>query len=182
MIKDKERTALAAHFNESNPLRVLVVTLSDRAFEGTYEDKSGPLVRRHLDAVFDGSGISVAHESLLLNDDAVALQSHLQQARSEGIHLVVTTGGTGVGPRDITTDVVLELADKTIPGIMEAIRIKYAIDKPCAQLSRTVAAIIGNMLLYAIPGSTKGVDEYMAEIVKSLPHTLCVLHELDPHG
>lgn len=182
MIKEKERAALATAFNEARPLSILVITMSDRASEGSYEDRSGPLVCEHLENLFRDSGVPIAIEPVVLSDDADVLRTRLESAVAVGTDLIVTTGGTGVGPRDITTDVVLDLADKTIPGVMEAVRMKYSLDKPCAQLSRTVAAIIGDTLLYAIPGSTKGVEEYMTEIVKSLPHTLCVMRGLDTHG
>ena len=134
-----------------------------------------------MDMFFEGSDIAVSIESRILTDDAAGLRNALEEAREGGMHAVFTTGGTGLGPRDNTTDVVLELADKVVPGIMEAIRMKYAVDKPCAQLSRTVAATIGGTMVYTVPGSTKGVDEYMTEIVKSFDHVLCVLNGLDAH-
>ena len=93
-----------------------------------------------------------------------------------------TTGGTGVGPRDVTPDVVAALADKTIPGIMDAIRIKYGAAKPNALLSRSVAAVIRSTLVYTLPGSVRAVEEYMDEILKTLEHLIFTLHGLDLHG
>lgn len=179
--KQKDIELLAAHFDEANPLRLLVVTLSDRASAGVYEDKSGPLLRSHLDKYFEGSGVGVSMESKVLTDDAAGLRDVIREACDGGTHALFTTGGTGIGPRDNTTDVVLELADKVVPGIMEGIRMKYAIDKPCALLSRTVAATIGGTMVYTLPGSSKGVEEYMTEIVRSLDHVLCVLNGLEVH-
>lgn len=180
-MKEKDRAPLAERFDDSDPLRVVLITMSDRASKGEYEDKSGRRLLHHVETLFGVSGISTVIETKLFPDDRDTLRKEMENAKNGGAHLVITTGGTGVAPRDITTDVVLELADKTIPGVMEAIRMKFAIDKPCALLSRTVAAVLGGALVYTLPGSTKGVDEYMGEIVKSMPHTLCVLHGLDVH-
>lgn len=180
-ISEKERSALATRFTDDDPLRIVLITMSDRADEGVYEDTSGKRLRYHIDQLFRVSGIGTDVQSKILPDDRKQLHDELTAAESGAAHLVITTGGTGVGPRDITTDVVLEMADKTIPGVMEAIRMKYATDKPCALLSRSVAAIIGSTLVYTLPGSSKGVDEYMTELAKSIPHTLCVLHDLQTH-
>jgi molybdenum cofactor synthesis domain-containing protein len=106
----------------------------------------------------------------------------LQAAAGGGVDVVFTTGSTGVGPRDIAPEVVLAMADKTIPGIMEHIRITYGRKHPNALLSRSVAAIAGRMLVYTLPGSVKAVQEYMSEIVTTLEHLLLTLHGVDPHG
>jgi len=179
--KKNDRDLLAEQFAAPNALRMLVVTMSDRAAAGVYEDKSGPRLRTHVEDFFSSSNIGVSIDSTILTDDAEGLRETLEQAKRDGVHVVFTTGGTGVGPRDNTPDVVLAMADKTIPGIMELIRMKYGADKPCALISRTVAATLGTMLVYTLPGSTKGVDEYMGEILKSFEHVLCVLHGLDVH-
>ncbi len=179
--KKNDRDLLAEQFAAPNALRMLVVTMSDRAAAGVYEDKSGPRLRAHVEDFFLDSKVGVSIDSTILSDDAEGLREALEQARRDGVHVVFTTGGTGVGPRDNTPDVVLAMADKTIPGIMELIRMKYGADKPCALISRTVAATIGDMLVYTLPGSTTGVDEYMGEILKSIEHVLCVMHGLDPH-
>lgn len=180
-MSEKERSALAERFTDEAPLRILLITMSDRAKEGVYEDKSGKRMRYYIDQLFRVSGIGTDIASKILPDDRKQLHDELAAAESGAAHLVITSGGTGVSPRDVTTDVVLEMADKTIPGVMEAIRMKYAADKPCALLSRSVAAIIGSTLVYTLPGSSKGVDEYMTELVHSIPHTLCVLNDLNLH-
>lgn len=179
--KRSDRELLAAHFTAASPFRVLVITLSDRASAGEYEDKSGPKLRAHVEDFLVETGIAHDVESLLLSDDATGLRERLVAARDGGVHLVFTTGGTGVGPRDITPDVVLKLADKVIPGIMDLIRLRYGADKPCALISRSVAAVMGKTVVYAIPGSSKAVDEYMVEIVKSVEHIVCTIHGLDVH-
>jgi len=179
--KRTDRDALREHFTLAAPLRIVVITLSDRACNGVYEDKSGPKLRGHVEDFFSHAGIAFKAESVLLSDDAAGLRERLVAARDGGVHVVFTTGGTGVGPRDVTPDVVLELADKVIPGIMDLIRLRYGADKPCALISRSVAAMLGKTVVYAIPGSSKAVDEYMAEILKSIEHIVCTVHGLDVH-
>ncbi len=179
--KTTDRQLLATHFTAAQPLRVLVITLSDRASAGVYEDKSGPKLRKHVEDFFSTAKISFAIESVLLSDDASSLRDRLIAARAGGAHLVFTTGGTGVGPRDNTPEVVLGLAEKVIPGIMDLVRLKYGAEKPCALISRSVAAVMGRTVVYAIPGSSKAVDEYMGEILKSIEHIVCTVHGLDVH-
>jgi molybdopterin adenylyltransferase len=94
---------------------------------------------------------------------------------------VVTTGGTGIGPRDITPDVVMALADRLVPGVMEAIRVKFGAEHPGALLSRGVVAVRGRTLIYTLPGSVRAVEEYLGEILQTLEHALCMLHGLDTH-
>lgn len=177
----KERHLLTQHFNEANPLKILVITLSDRAHSGEYEDRSGPLLKSHIDDLLEGTGIHYGIDAKVLSDDADGFAGELRRARDEGVHAIFTTGGTGVGPRDNAPDVVMDLADKTIPGIMELIRTKYGADKPNALLSRSVAAILGAAVVYVLPGSTKAVNEYMGEILKTFEHLLCMVHHLDAH-
>lgn len=179
-ISGKDRALLAGHFTAERPLRLHVITLSDRASAGEYEDRSGPLIEEHLSAFFEDTGIPTAMASKLIPDDAPALEAELRAARANA-QAIFTTGGTGVGPRDITPDVVMGMADKLIPGVMDHIRLKYGRDKPNALLSRSVAAVLGTTLVYTLPGSTKAVNEYMGEILQTLPHLLCTLHGLAVH-
>jgi len=163
------------------PLRLQVVTVSDRASQGIYEDRSGPRVQEHLAEHFAASHWRTEISTDILPDDAAQLRASLEASRDNGIDVVITTGGTGVAPRDITPDVVLGMADKTIPGIMEHIRTLYGTKKPAALLSRSVAAVAGRTLIYTLPGSRKAVDEYMAEILKTLDHLLFTLNGIDRH-
>lgn len=176
---DKER--LGQEFGTENPLHVLIITMSDRAYAGNYEDKSGPAIRDTLEAYFADSPITADLRCVILSDERAELERKLIDARDGDVNLVITTGGTGVGPRDVTPEAVLSVADKVIPGIMEAIRAKYGVEKPRATLSRTVAAVMRNTVVYALPGSPPGVSEYMTEILKTLDHVLCVVNGLDEH-
>lgn len=179
--KRKDTELLVGHFSEEEPLHIKLITLSDRAAQGVYEDKSGACLRKLVENFFATKKIPIKVHYALLTDDPKRLKDELLSSKNAGMHVVFTSGGTGVGPRDNTPEVVLELADKIIPGIMESIRMKYGADKPCALLSRTVAATMGEMVVYALPGSTRGVEEYVEEILKSIEHLVCVLHGLDAH-
>jgi molybdopterin adenylyltransferase len=161
--------------------RVMVITLSDRASSGEYEDKSGPRIKELLETHFS---LFTLHSSLftyLIPDDPRKLQELLHKAKEELVDFVFTTGGTGIGPRDFTPDVVRSLLDKEIPGIMEMIRMKYGAEKPAALVSRSVAGVMGKSLVFTLPGSVKAVNEYMAEISKSMMHLVYMLHGLDTH-
>jgi molybdenum cofactor synthesis domain-containing protein len=116
----------------------------------------------------------------LIADDAVRLEALVTEAAGN-TDIIFTTGGTGIGPRDITVETIKPLLVKEIPGIMEYIRIKYGMEKPNALLSRGVAGLIGNCLIYTLPGSLKAVNEYMAEITRTLEHTLYMLYGIDKH-
>lgn len=172
---------LVEHFSGQRPLAIRILTMSDRASAGEYEDLSGPRVVGHLEEFLGERAITFDLSRKILSDDAAGLEAELRAIMSDGVDLVFTTGGTGAGPRDNTPDVVMALADKIIPGIMEVIRVRYAADNPCALLSRTVVAILGSTIVYTLPGSRKGVDEYMGEILKSMEHLLCVIHEIEAH-
>ena len=160
--------------------RVHVITLSDRAHSGDYTDLSGPAVVKYVKYAMAAAGWQCEIRTSVLPDEAVALHAaHLAKPAAD---LIITTGGTGIGPRDITPEVVKPLLTKEIPGIMEQIRVKYGMKNPGALLSRGVAGMIGNTLIYTLPGSVKAVHEYMAEIVKTMEHTFCMLYGIDTHG
>ncbi|MBE0569770.1 MAG: MOSC domain-containing protein [Deltaproteobacteria bacterium] len=160
-------------------LRVLVVTLSDRASGGEYEDRSGPKVREILDAHFSAGNTKHEIGHALIPDDAEALRSLLMAHRTRGTDFVFTTGGTGIGDRDITVETVSGLLDKQLPGIMELIRVKYGMENPKALLSRSVAGVMGETLVYTLPGSVRAVEEYLREIAKTMEHSLFMLHGID---
>jgi len=161
---------------------VMVITLSDRASRGEYDDKSGPmiakLVRNHFEAVNRKSEIITK----LIPDSEEQLSALIELAKEQKFDLFMTTGGTGIGLRDITPDVVRHYLDKEIPGIMEHIRTKYGAEKPNALLSRGVAGVIGNkMLAFTLPGSPKAINEYCIEIFKVLDHAYLMMAGIDGH-
>ena len=163
------------------PLKMEVITMSDRASRGDYQDRSGPEVEASLRAFFEDRRWHPEITRRILPDDGGQLREALQGFERAFGDVLVITGGTGIGPRDITPEVVFAFCDKTIPGIMEAIRLKHGLDKPNALLSRSVAGVKGAMLVYAIPGSPRAAREYMAEILKTLEHAILMLHGIDAH-
>jgi molybdopterin adenylyltransferase len=165
----------------AKPFNCLVITLSDRAVSGHYEDRSGPRVKELLEEHFASRRRRPTITSELLPDDAEQLHDLLVHAVQTGIDVVFTTGGTGVGPRDITPETVAPLCDRLIPGIMEHVRAKYGQQNPRARLSRSIAGVAGKTQIYTLPGSVRAVEEYMAEIVGTLEHVRYLLHGLDVH-
>jgi len=162
-------------------IKFRIITLSDRAAAGEYEDLSGPEIEKLLSAGFETSHWRAAVERILIPDEAEQLKQQIEQAKQQGIDVIFTTGGTGIGPRDITPDVVGPMLDRELPGIMEFIRMKHGERLPSALLSRSVAGTIGNMLVYTLPGSVKAAREYTEEILRSLPHSLLMLHGINAH-
>jgi molybdopterin adenylyltransferase len=160
---------------------VLIITLSDRADRGEYKDLSGPRIEKILSEYFSSLNWVYNIHLTLIPDDAVIFRELLTSAGSL-YNIIITTGGTGIGPRDITVDTVIPLLSKEIPGIMEYIRIKFGAEKPNALLSRSVAGIIGKTLIYTLPGSVRAVEEYMTEILKTLEHTIYMQYGIDRHG
>jgi len=167
--------------HEPKTLLIRIITLSDRVSRGDYEDRSGPAVEDALNDFFKDKRWHPKIERLLLPDDPESLKEKLESSRVDGCDIVITTGGTGVGPRDSTPEMVTGFCDKMIPGIMESIRIKFGNDKPNALLSRSVAGAAGTTLVYALPGSVKAVKEYMGEILKTIEHVIYMVHGLDVH-
>ncbi len=162
-------------------LRFLVITVSDRAAAGHYEDRSGPRVRELLEAFAAQKSRPAHFETALVPDDPEQLRSHLLAARQNGVDVVFTIGGTGLGPRDTTPETVAGVCDRLIPGVMEHIRLKYGDGNPHALLSRSIAGAAGRTLIYALPGSTRAVAEYLEEILKTLEHAIFVVNGLDVH-
>ena len=161
--------------------KIKVITLSDRASKGEYEDLSGPEVAKLIAEFFDGLNWHHSIDKVIIPDDVDTLKQHLTSAKKANYDIVITTGGTGIGPRDITPEVVKQMLDKEIPGIMEMIRLKYGAEKPNALLSRGVAGLMGKTFVYTLPGSVKAVREYMAEIAKTQKHLFLMLMVIDSH-
>lgn len=160
---------------------VMIVTLSDRASRGEYKDLSGPEIREQLSRFFESVNWSFNIEMKIIPDDPDELENLLFKVHDRH-NLIITTGGTGIGPRDITVETVMPFLNKEIPGIMEYIRIKYGSINPAALLSRGVAGTCGKALIYTLPGSLKAVKEYLEEILKTLEHTILMQYGIDTHG
>jgi molybdopterin adenylyltransferase len=167
--------------NLPGDIEILVITLSDRASGGEYEDLSGPRIGELVQEYFATLDINCTITKILIPDDAEELREIINVSGGN-FNIIFTTGGTGIGARDITVETIKPLLTKEIPGIMEYIRVKYGSEKPNALLSRGVAGLIGTTLIYTLPGSVRAVNEYMEEILKTLLHTLQMLYGIDNHN
>ena len=161
-------------------INVKIITLSDRASVGEYTDRSGPHIEKIISEYYKSKNRHFSTNIEVIPDDAILLEKLISDSVLN-YDIIITTGGTGIGPRDITPDVVKKMLDKEIPGIMEHIRLKYGQDKPAALLSRSIAGIIGKTQIYTLPGSVKAVEEYMSEITKHIDHIIYMLNGLDLH-
>jgi len=161
--------------------KIHIITLSDRAFAGEYEDLSGPAIESLLKKFFEAEKRVCEIQRTVIADDSEALETLMVHSVNAGFDAIFTTGGTGVGPRDITPETVWPLLDKDIPGIMENIRWKSAQKNPNALLSRSIAGVIGRTQIYTLPGSVKACNEYVEEILKTYIHLLLMLSKVDAH-
>ncbi len=162
--------------------KACVITLSDRAYRGEYEDRSGPEIRSLLRHFFEKEGVEYEISHTVLPDDEQMLKAEIEKALAEKTDFLFTSGGTGIGPRDITPEVVKPFIHKEIPGIMDLIRIKYGLQKPNAAISRSIAGIHRNTFIYTLPGSVRAVREYMEEILKVQRHLVFMLYGIDVHS
>ena len=156
--------------------KVHVITLSDRAFKGLYEDRSGPEIVKILNDFFVELGYEVEIGATLIPDDRSRLREAFLEVVST-VDIVLTTGGTGLSARDITVEVIRPMLDKEIPGIMEFVRVKYGAENPLALLSCSVAGVTDKTLVYVLPGSVKAVREYLSVILPTIEHSLELLSE-----
>ncbi len=162
-------------------IKTHVITLSDRAFAGEYEDKSGPTASQIMEEFFKENNRTYEITNTILPDDPEKIKDILLKSAEENYDIVITTGGTGIGKRDFTPKVVADVIDFEIPGIMDHIRLKYGAKIPNALTSRSIAGVLNNTQIYAIPGSVKAVKEYLEEINKTIEHSFRMLNSIDLH-
>lgn len=149
-------------------LRIAIITLSDRAYSREREDLSGPAIQEYL--VRDGYRIS---SYTVIPDDGQKLESLLVDlSDTEHMDLILTTGGTGLSPRDVTPETTLNVATKQVPGIAEAIRAYSLTKTKHAMLSRGVAVLRNRTLIINFAGSPKACVESLDAIIEALPHAL----------
>lgn len=160
-----------AERRERRPYQAAVITLSDKGSQGKRQDTSGPAIAARL----KDSGYDVV-ETLLLPDEAAALRQQLcRLADQRQVDLIVTTGGTGFSPRDITPEATMAVADRIAPGIAEAMRAASLRITPRAMLSRAVSVIRKGTLIINLPGSEKACQECMDVFLDTIPHGLDLL-------
>jgi len=150
------------------PISAGVITVSDKGSRGEREDKSG----REIIHILQGIAVTVAH-TMIIPDEKIRIKKALIDfTDKKNLDLVVTTGGTGVSPRDMTPDATLEVIDKEVPGMAEAMRRESGAVTPHAMISRAVVGIRGRSLIVNLPGSPKSVRENLAVILPALKHAI----------
>jgi molybdopterin adenylyltransferase len=145
-----------------------VITVSDKGSRGEREDKSGLEIVNALESV----GIHVCYTLIIPDEVPLITQALKECADSKQLDLIFTTGGTGVSPRDVTPDATLQVIDKEVPGMAEAMRRESAAITPHAMISRAVAGIRGRSLIINLPGSPRGVRENLAVVLPALRHAV----------
>ena len=156
-------------------IRFGILTLSDRSARGERDDVSGPALARLIEA----ENWTVARQSLLPDDESAIRATLSEWADSGELDVIITTGGTGFAPRDITPEATRAVIDREAPGLAEAMRAASLKITPHAMLSRVVTGIRKKTLIINLPGSPKGAVENLQVVLPVLPHAIQLLHE-DP--
>lgn len=157
-----------------NPLRVARLTVSDRAHQGVYEDKGGP----ELERVFSKEwSTTLFWLPLIVPDEKEKISAALKAWISQKVPLILTTGGTGPAPRDITPEATLEVLEKQLPGLSEAQRLTSFSVAPTSILSRAVAGVAGQSLIINFPGNPKAIAECLPPLLPAIRECLKHLTE-----
>lgn len=148
-------------------ITVGIITISDRASAGIYEDHGGPAVRE----ASQGYGWTVAAEAVVPDNEA-AIQQAIRSFSAQGCGLILTTGGTGIAVRDVTPEAIRAIMRVEIPGYGELMRARSLEITPNAILSRCLAAIVDQSLVIALPGKPQGAVECLSFVIGAIPHTV----------
>lgn len=154
-------------------IHVGIITVSDRASRGDYQDLGGPAVRQAA----IGNGWKILAEQVV-PDDQTAIQRAIREQITRGAQLVLTTGGTGVARRDVTPEAVRAIADRELPGFGESMRLQSLALTPNAILSRGLAASVGSTLVVCLPGKPQGAVDCLGFVAGAIPHCVKVLQEI----
>ena len=149
-------------------MNAAILTLSDKGAEGLRLDASGPALEKWL----AGRGVATLQYEMIPDDLAVIAATLQEWSDSGRFDLILTTGGTGVSPRDVTPDATMQVLDRAIPGFGEAMRMKSLEKTPHAMISRAVAGIRGKTLIINLPGSPRGAIENLEAVWPAVPHAL----------
>ena len=144
-----------------------IITISDRASEGVYEDLGGPALKKAA----EGRGWTVQAEAIV-PDDQVFIRDAVRSFSAQGCGLILTTGGTGIAPRDVTPEAIRGIMRVELPGFGEAMRMRSLALTPNAILSRCLAAIVDRSLVLALPGKPQGAVDCLGFVEGAIPHAV----------
>ena len=153
-------------------IQVGIITISDRASQGLYDDRGGPALK----TAAGGYGWKVVAESLV-PDEKSDIQRAVREQSGQGCQLILTTGGTGVALRDVTPEAVREIGSRELPGFGEVMRLESVKLTPTAILSRSLAMVVGKSLVICLPGKPQGAVECLGVVAGAIPHCIEILQE-----
>jgi molybdenum cofactor synthesis domain-containing protein len=154
-------------------LRVAILTVSDRSARGERPDSSGPALAKLIQEL----GWNVVRQDVLPDDLAMIRESLAAWVDRGDVDVVLTTGGTGFAPRDVTPEATRQVIEREAPGLSEAMRVASGARSPHAMLSRAIAGIRGRVLIINLPGSPKAAVENLQVVVPALEHAVSLLQE-----
>ena len=154
-------------------IRTAILTISDKASAGERADLSGPAIRETL--ATSGLEVSFVEERLIPDEQLQIAEALFHLSERQDVDLILTTGGTGLAPRDVTPQATLDTIDYEVPGIAEVMRAESVRVTPAGMLSRGVAGVRKRTLIVNLPGSPKAVKETLAAIAAALPHAVSTL-------
>ena len=159
-------------------IRVGVLTVSDRAAGGVYDDRGGPAVRTYLEDKLSGCEV----HARVVPDDLPRIAGACLELLAAGCRLVVATGGTGPAARDVTPEALAPLLEKELPGFAEKMRADAWHAVPTAILARQCCGVRGDALILALPGSPKAIPQCLAAVWGAVPHCLTLIEDNPPPG
>jgi molybdopterin adenylyltransferase len=154
-------------------IQVGIITISDRAAAGEYEDLGGPALKKFS----QDSGWQVLSEAVV-PDDAARIQETIKSFAGQGCGLILTTGGTGIGPRDVTPEAIRAIMRLEVPGFGEVMRAESMKLTPNSILSRSLAAIVDGALVIALPGKPSGAVECLGFVAGAIPHGVALAQRI----
>lgn len=163
--------------NAEKKYNAAILIASDRSFNRLRDDDTGPILEKRLEEL----GFIVLHNIIVPDEENKIMALMNSWIKGPKIDLIVTSGGTGLAPTDVTPDATLKIIEKRIPGMEEAMRRESARTTPNAMLSRAVAGIVGKSLIINLPGNPQGALENLEIVAPSINHALDLIRGDNPH-